>query len=186
MGVVGTFAVALDFLAEISLLTFQGLTGGRGAGTKVMSLDTSGVLLPALDDFLSSRLEAWDCFSQAAVLSSDIDEIEATKSSSFSNVGVDAGPMLEDETAGEMAVELVSPFVLECESAMVVVRNCGVDVLVVGAVLPFMLGAAVDEAEEAGLCAGDGPVEEGVLGLDEPLVCGLFGVAEFFPDAAAA
>lgn len=69
---------------------------------------------------------------------------------------------------------------------MVVGRDCGVEVLVVGAVLPFMLGAAVDEAEETGLCAGDGPVEEGTLGLDEPLVCDLFGVTEFFPDAAAA
>lgn len=184
MGVAGTFA--LDFLAEMSLLTFQGLTGGRGAGTKVMSLDTSGVLLPALDVFLSSRLEAWDCFSQAAVLSSDIDEIEVTASSSFSNVGIDAGPMLEDEMTEGIAAELVSPFALECESVTVVGGNCGVDVLVVGAVLPFMLGAAVDEAEETGLCTGDGPVKEGMLGLDEPLICDLFGVAEFFPDAAAA
>lgn len=115
-------------------------------------------------------------------MSSDIDEIEVVKSSSFGNVEFDTGPMLEDEMA---AVELVSPFALECESAMVAGRDCGVDVLVVGAVLPFMLGAAVDEAEETGLCADGGPVE-GTLGLDEPLVCDLFGVAVFFPDAAAA
>lgn len=91
--------------------------------------------------------------------------------------------MLEDKIA---VVELVSPFTLECESATVAVRDCGVEVLVVGAVLPFMLGAAVDEAEETGLCAGGGTVEEGTLGLGEPLVCDLFGVAVFFPDAAAA
>lgn len=151
-----------------------------------MSLGTSGVLLPALDVFLSSRLEVWDCFSQVAVLSSDIEETEVIKSSSFGDVEVDAGPMLGGEIAGGIAVELVSPFALECESVMVVGRDCGVDVLVVGAVLPFMLGAAVDEAEETGLCAGDGPVEEGTLGLDEPLICDLFGVTEFFPDAAAA
>lgn len=144
-----------------------------------MSFMTSGVLLPALDVFLSSRLESCDCFSQEAVLSSDIDEIEVIKSSSFGNVEFDTGTMLED---GMTAVELISPFALECESATVAGRDCGVDVLVVGAVLPFMLGAAVDEAEETGLC---GPVE-GTLGLDEPLVCDLFGVAVFFPDAAAA
>lgn len=173
-------AVTFDFLG-VSLLTFQGLIGGRGAGTKVMSLETSGVLLPALDVFLSSRLEAWDCFSQEAVLSSDINEIEAIKSSSFFNVEADADP----ETVEGITIELVSPFALGCDSTVVIGRDWGVDVLVVGAVLPFMLGAAADEAEETGLCAGDGPAEEGTLGLDEPLICD-FGVAVFFPDAAAA
>lgn len=59
------------------------------------------------------------------------------------------------------------------------------DVLVVGAVLPFMLCAADDEADDTGRCAPTGPLGEtvGFFVVDCDLVV---GPVEFFPEAAAA